>query len=188
MGRSERGRRGRQGQALRRPPRGHPPQRHPLAAVFRRGCRRVRAGDPRSRGRDHRHRRRLHHGRGDLGVSRGDTDRRRSDRGDGDPARAVGIWCRGAIQAGAEAIKHASEWLTIAWTAQGKDDRIAAASKEFLKMLVSIAIAALSALGPSPTTATRSRSPARCRPADCRRWRWLVVARSAAAREPGRAC
>jgi hypothetical protein len=53
----------------------------------------------------------------------------------------------GAIQAGAEAIKHASEWLTIAWTAQGKDDRIAAASKEFLKMLVSIAIAALSALG-----------------------------------------
>jgi hypothetical protein len=53
----------------------------------------------------------------------------------------------GAIQAGAEAITHASEWLTIAWTAQGKDDRIAAASKEFLKMLVSIAIAALSALG-----------------------------------------
>lgn len=53
----------------------------------------------------------------------------------------------GAIQAGAEAIQHASGWLTIAWTAQGKDDRIAAASKEFLKMLVSIAIAALSALG-----------------------------------------
>jgi hypothetical protein len=53
----------------------------------------------------------------------------------------------GAIQAGAEALKHAGEWLTIAWTAQGKDDRIAAASKEFLKMLVSIAMAALSALG-----------------------------------------
>ncbi len=53
----------------------------------------------------------------------------------------------GAIQAGVEAIKHASEWLTIAWTAQGKEDRIAEASKEFLKMLVSIAIAALSALG-----------------------------------------
>jgi hypothetical protein len=53
----------------------------------------------------------------------------------------------GAIQAGAEALKHASEWLTIAWTAQGKDDRIAAASKEFLRMLVSIAVAALSALG-----------------------------------------
>jgi hypothetical protein len=53
----------------------------------------------------------------------------------------------GAIQAGAEALKHAGEWLTIAWTAQGKDDRIAAASKEFLKMLVGIAMAALSALG-----------------------------------------
>jgi hypothetical protein len=53
----------------------------------------------------------------------------------------------GAVQAGALAVKHASEWLTIAWTAQGKDERIAAASKEFLKMLVGIAIAALSALG-----------------------------------------
>jgi hypothetical protein len=53
----------------------------------------------------------------------------------------------GAIQAGAEAIKHGSEWLTIAWTAQGKDERIAAASQEFLKMLVGIAAAALSALG-----------------------------------------
>jgi len=53
----------------------------------------------------------------------------------------------GAIQAGAEALKHAAEWLTIAWTAQGKDDRIAAASKEFLQMLVGIAMAALSALG-----------------------------------------
>jgi hypothetical protein len=53
----------------------------------------------------------------------------------------------GAIQAGAEALKHAAEWLTLAWTAQGKEDHIAAASKEFLKMLVGIAVAALSALG-----------------------------------------
>jgi hypothetical protein len=53
----------------------------------------------------------------------------------------------GAVQAGAEALKHASTWLTLAWTGQGKDDQIAAASKEFLRMLVSIAIAALSALG-----------------------------------------
>jgi len=51
----------------------------------------------------------------------------------------------GAVQAGVEALKHATEWLTIAWTARGKDDVIAAASKEFLKMLVAIAIAALSA-------------------------------------------
>jgi hypothetical protein len=53
----------------------------------------------------------------------------------------------GAIQAGAEALQHASAWLTIAWTAHGKDDRIAAACKEFLKMLVGIAAAALSARG-----------------------------------------
>jgi hypothetical protein len=53
----------------------------------------------------------------------------------------------GAIQAGAEALKHAGQWLTLAWTAQGKEDRISAASKEFLKMLVGIAVAALSAIG-----------------------------------------
>jgi hypothetical protein len=53
----------------------------------------------------------------------------------------------GLVQAGVEAVKHASAWLTTAWTANGKDDRIAAASTEFLKMLVSIAIAALSYLG-----------------------------------------
>ena len=53
----------------------------------------------------------------------------------------------GLVQAGIEAVKHASEWLTIAWTAKGNDERIAAASKEFLKMLVSIAIAALSYVG-----------------------------------------
>jgi hypothetical protein len=53
----------------------------------------------------------------------------------------------GAIQAGVEALKHAGQWLTLAWTAQGKGDRIADASKEFLKMLIGIAVTALSALG-----------------------------------------
>src|SRR5262249_51472646 len=53
----------------------------------------------------------------------------------------------GLVQAGIEAVKHASTWLTIAWTAGGKDDQIAAASIEFLKMLVSVAIAALSYVG-----------------------------------------
>lgn len=53
----------------------------------------------------------------------------------------------GMVQAGVEALKHASQWLTIAWTANGKDAQIAAASKEFLKMLVSIAMAALSYTG-----------------------------------------
>lgn len=53
----------------------------------------------------------------------------------------------GMLEAGVEAVKHASQWLTIAWTAHGKDERIAAASVEFLKMLVGIAIAALSYAG-----------------------------------------
>jgi hypothetical protein len=53
----------------------------------------------------------------------------------------------GMVEAGAEALKHAGKWLTIAWTAKGNDETIAAASVEFLKMLVSIAIAALSYTG-----------------------------------------
>jgi hypothetical protein len=53
----------------------------------------------------------------------------------------------GIVQAGLEAVKHAGEWLTLAWTAKGKDEKIAAASIEFLKMLVSVAIAALSYAG-----------------------------------------
>jgi hypothetical protein len=53
----------------------------------------------------------------------------------------------GAIQAGVEAMKHGAEWLTLAWTAKGNDKQIAAASIEFIQMLVAIAMAALSALG-----------------------------------------
>jgi hypothetical protein len=53
----------------------------------------------------------------------------------------------GVAQATVEAVKHASEWLTIAWTAKADEAKITAASKEFLRMLVSIAIAALSYLG-----------------------------------------
>jgi hypothetical protein len=53
----------------------------------------------------------------------------------------------GMVQASIQAVKHAGAWLTIAWTANGKDEKIAAASVEFLKMLVSIAIAALSYVG-----------------------------------------
>ena len=53
----------------------------------------------------------------------------------------------GAVQAGAEALKHGTEWLTLAWTAKGNDKQIAAASTEFIQMLVAIATAALSALG-----------------------------------------
>jgi len=53
----------------------------------------------------------------------------------------------GMVQAGVEALKHGSEWLTTAWTAKGDHEKIAAASKEFLKMLVSLAMAALSYAG-----------------------------------------
>lgn len=53
----------------------------------------------------------------------------------------------GLISAGIEAVKHASEWLTLAWTASGNDKKLAAASKEFLKMLLSIAMAALAYVG-----------------------------------------
>lgn len=53
----------------------------------------------------------------------------------------------GAVQAGVEAVKHASEWLTLAWNASGDQEKIVAASKEFLRMLVSIAMAALAYLG-----------------------------------------
>lgn len=53
----------------------------------------------------------------------------------------------GMVQAGIEALKHASAWLTIAWTANSKPERITEASKEFLRMLVAVAVAALNYVG-----------------------------------------
>ena len=53
----------------------------------------------------------------------------------------------GLVQAGIEAIKHATEWITLAWTAHGDAQKITASSIEFLRLLVSVAIAALSYLG-----------------------------------------
>lgn len=53
----------------------------------------------------------------------------------------------GVVEAGVEALKHAGQWLTIAWTAKGDDKQIGEASREFLRMLVSIAMAALSYVG-----------------------------------------
>ena len=53
----------------------------------------------------------------------------------------------GMVQAGIQALEHAERWLTLAWTAKGKDAQIAAASKELLKMLVSLAMAALAYVG-----------------------------------------
>jgi hypothetical protein len=53
----------------------------------------------------------------------------------------------GMVEAGAQALEHGSRWLSTAWTAKGNEAKIVAASKEFLKMLVAIAMAALSFLG-----------------------------------------
>ncbi len=53
----------------------------------------------------------------------------------------------GMVEAGAQAMQHGSRWLNLAWTASGKDETLDEASKEFLKMLVAIAMAALAFAG-----------------------------------------
>jgi hypothetical protein len=53
----------------------------------------------------------------------------------------------GIAAAGIEAVEHASHWLTLAWTAGGREPQISEASREFLKMLVGIAMAALATMG-----------------------------------------
>lgn len=53
----------------------------------------------------------------------------------------------GLATAGVAALKHASNWLTLAWEANGDEAMLAEASKEFLRMLVAIAMAALAYLG-----------------------------------------
>lgn len=46
-----------------------------------------------------------------------------------------------------QAVDDATKWLKLAWAAEGNPRQLGEASKEFLRMLVSIAIAALSVLG-----------------------------------------
>jgi hypothetical protein len=58
---------------------------------------------------------------------------------------AVGAY--GMVEAGVQALQHGGKWLTLAWTAQGDEGNLAAASKEFLKMLVAVAMAALAYAG-----------------------------------------
>jgi hypothetical protein len=53
----------------------------------------------------------------------------------------------GMIEAGAAALQHGAAWLSTAWTAGGNPEKIASASREFLRMVVSLAMAALSYLG-----------------------------------------
>ena len=54
---------------------------------------------------------------------------------------------QGMATAVVQAVEHASRWMSLAWTANGKEDVIAAASKEFIKMLVSVLMAALAFAG-----------------------------------------
>jgi len=53
----------------------------------------------------------------------------------------------GMIVASIEAIQHGRAWLTTAWTAEGKPDQISEASREFARMIVAIAAAALAYIG-----------------------------------------
>jgi hypothetical protein len=53
----------------------------------------------------------------------------------------------GIKDAGLEALKHAELWLTQAWEANGSSTRLNEASKSFVRMLVSIAMAALAVMG-----------------------------------------
>ncbi len=53
----------------------------------------------------------------------------------------------GAATAAVQALEHAGRWLQLAWNASGREQRIAEASKELVRMLVSVAMAALAFLG-----------------------------------------
>ncbi|MEZ4361924.1 MAG: hypothetical protein R3B48_17165 [Kofleriaceae bacterium] len=49
----------------------------------------------------------------------------------------------GMVEAASAALAHGSKWMKLAWTAKGADAKVAAASREFLRMLVALAMAAL---------------------------------------------
>lgn len=53
----------------------------------------------------------------------------------------------GLVEAGAQALHHGEAWLRTAWTCNGNPELRANASRSFLRMLVSIAMAALAAMG-----------------------------------------
>lgn len=54
---------------------------------------------------------------------------------------------QGMVMATLEAANHAGNWLNLGWTANGNAEQIAEASRAFVRMLVAIAVAALSFLG-----------------------------------------
>jgi hypothetical protein len=54
---------------------------------------------------------------------------------------------KAALDAGVQALEHGERWLLLAWTAKGDPRKLEEASQEFLKMLVSVAMAALAVAG-----------------------------------------
>jgi hypothetical protein len=68
---------------------------------------------------------------------------------------AFGIY--GMVTASAQAIHHGETWLTAAWTCNGNAALRAEASRSFLRMLVSIAMAALAAAGARGNTGNAMR-------------------------------
>lgn len=54
---------------------------------------------------------------------------------------------KAVVDTASQAITHAEQWLMLAWTAKGDDKQITEASKEFVRMLVMIAMAALAVTG-----------------------------------------
>jgi hypothetical protein len=53
----------------------------------------------------------------------------------------------GMVEAASSALTHGSLWMQLAWGANGADAKIAAASREFLRMLIALAMAALAYTG-----------------------------------------
>jgi hypothetical protein len=51
------------------------------------------------------------------------------------------------VEASAQALAHGAQWMQLAWAAAGDAARLAAASREFLRMLLAIALAALAYTG-----------------------------------------
>jgi hypothetical protein len=54
---------------------------------------------------------------------------------------------QGMVDAGGQALQHGDRWLTLAWTAKSMDEKLDEASRELLKMLVAMAMAALAMAG-----------------------------------------
>jgi hypothetical protein len=56
------------------------------------------------------------------------------------------------VEAASAALSHGSQWMALAWAAKGSDAKVAAASREFVRMLVALAMAALAYKGAKAST------------------------------------